>query len=307
MKKLLATLALAPMTLAACGGTTAPKAPTKGTAAQAAVGKEFQEKITEADTRIKAGFSATTRSLRNTDAINSCTMTVDATNNGQVLFKGKTMSQGKVRYEENTAFEFNDAELGNVTYPATKEYIDEATLVQADGGINDDGFMQMVDGHPTFMFLSQEYIDSPLVNPFPPGMTEEQGDAIRPFPSSSVGKWGQINRANTEESRAHSAGTTCDSFTKTVMNIVDEIKAETEGLDIYMDKVDSEANIVYSVAETGTDNKLEVTFDKTLDLPTKIELGGTDEEGTFLMTMMISDWNATVVTLPDPANVIMSN
>lgn len=283
MKKLLASLALAPLAITACGGTTAPNNNNSGNGdvQKTNYEAELKEKLDAADSRIAAGLNGTTKNITtaatSADPITSCTIAGKYAMNGAAMINTETKTAGKLTYS------YSDGFTGGIfgesfTMPAQTNYTD---------GIN----------NAIYMLVTQEVFDNPMTNP-----TLEDGSKI--MPTEAIGKYFKSGFMASDEEMG-SVDMSCAGFVSQTKESIDMIKKDAPA-GVTFDKVDKDTTYEYtfSQSEDGHDFSVLVAFDKTNDLPTTIRFNAEQNGVTmFKVEMDVKDYNSTTVTLPTGTDV----
>ena len=281
MKKLLGTLALAPLAITACGSTTAPNNNNgNGDVQKTNYEAELKTKLDAADARIASGLNGTTKNIAtaaNTDAITSCTIDGKYAMNGAALINTSTKSAGKLTYTYSSGFT-SDFFGETFTMPAQTSYSDEVNNV-------------------IYMLVTQEVYDSEMTNPI-------MEDGSRIMPAESIGKYFKSAFMNDAETM-DGIDMSCAGFVKETKESINMIKDQAPG-GVVFDKVEKDSSYEYTFtqSEDGSDFSVLVAFDKTSDLPTTIRFNAEMNGVTmFKVEMNVSDYNSTTVTLPTGTDV----
>ena len=311
MKKLLGALLVSPVALASCSsgsftpgqklGTVAKEAQVKIGAAKSVLHEQFLP----SKYAVNASSSNNELSIE-TSAIgdvkpSSCSLTFESYGDKLEKITGTSRSQGKLIYQENSAFTTESIHLPEMIlpdggklpavtipagiHPATNQYLDlsnEGSVIQ-------------------YTYLTQELYDSPVFNT--KTRSDEHGNLFNVYPEAAIGKWVKQEFGMAEKQKATDLGINCGSFIDITEEFLINVEKYSKEAVIEMTKEDLDNSTWYRYSEAATGNMFDINFDKTTELPFEVHSKTLMDGKMHQFDVKVNNFDNTTITLPAPNTI----
>lgn len=305
MKKLLGMLLVAPVGLASCSsgsftpgqklGTVAKEAQVKISSAKSVLHEQFlPSKYAVAATSINNEMTIETSS--ETLKPSSCSLSFESYGDKLEKITGTSRSQGKLIYQENSAFSVDAVTLPEMilpdggklpavtipagTYPAVNQYLDlskEGSVIQ-------------------YTYLTQEAYENPVFNT--KTRSDEHGNLFNIYPEAAVGKWVMQEFGMAEKEKATDLGINCGSFIDITEEFLVNVEKYSKESVIEMTKEPLDNSTWYRYSEASSGNMFDINFDNKSNLPFEVHSKTMMDGKMHQFDVKVNNFDHTTITLP---------